>query len=73
MEFENVKEALKYLLEVNQQGGDMKVARIDSDGTRHEWEEATLEDYKESNRETVYAICDMLGLENIYLDGKAGK
>ena len=29
---------------------------------------ATLEDYKESNREAVYALCDMLGLEKVYLD-----
>lgn len=63
MEFESVEEALGFLLDVNHQDNDMKVATVNPDGTK-----ATLEDYKESNREAVYALCDMLGLEKVYLD-----
>ena len=46
----------------------MKVAVVNADGTRSDFKKATLEDYKESNREAVYALCDMLGLEKVYLD-----
>ena len=46
----------------------MKVATVKPDGTRSDFKKATLEDYKESNREDVYALCDMLGLEKVYLD-----
>ena len=68
MEFENVREVLEFLLDVNHQGNDMKVAVVNADGTRSNFRKATLEDYKESNREAVYALCDMLGLEKVYLD-----
>lgn len=64
MEFESVEEAL----ELNHQDNDMKVAVVNADGTRSDFKKATLEDYKESNREAVYALCDMLGLEKVYLD-----
>lgn len=68
MEFESVEEALGFLLDVNHQDNDMKVATVNPDGTRSDFKKATLEDYKESNREAVYAFCDMLGLEKVYLD-----
>lgn len=64
MEFESVEETL----ELNHQDNDMKVAVVNADGTRSDFKKATLEDYKESNREAVYALCDMLGLEKVYLD-----
>lgn len=68
MEFESVEEVLGFLLDINNQENEMKVATVNSDGTRSDFKKATLEDYKESNREAVYALCDMLGLEKIYLD-----
>ena len=68
MEFESVEEALEFLLDVNHQDNDMKVVVVNADGTRSNFKKATLEDYKESNREAVYALCDMLGLEKVYLD-----
>lgn len=56
MEFNTVKEALEWLIEVN--SGKLKV-----DG-----EEATVEKLQEVNRETIYGICDLLGLSDLYLD-----
>lgn len=68
MEFETVEEALEFLLDINNQGNEMRVATVNPNGTRSGFKKATLEDYKESNREAVYALCDMLGLEKVYLD-----
>ena len=68
MEFESVEEVLEFLLDINNQENEMKVATVNPDGTRSSFKKATLEDYKESNREAVYALCDMLGLEKVYLD-----
>lgn len=68
MEFETVEEALEFLLDINNQENEMRVATVNPDGTRSDFKKATLEDYKESNREAVYALCDMLGLEKVYLD-----
>ncbi|PAY26020.1 hypothetical protein [Ligilactobacillus salivarius] len=67
MEFESVEEALGFLLDTNHQGNEMRVATVNPDGTRSDFKKATLKDYKESNREAVYALCDMLGLEKVYL------
>ena len=70
MEFESVEEVLEFLLDINinHQENEMRVATVNPDGTRSNFKKATLEDYKESNREAVYALCDMLGLEKVYLD-----
>lgn len=56
MEFDTVKEALEWLIEVNT--GKLKV----------NGEEATVEKLQEVNRETIYGICDLLGLSDLYLD-----
>ena len=61
MEFESVEEALEFLLDVNHQDNDMKVATVNPDGTRSDFKKATLEDYKESNREAVYDYVTCLG------------
>lgn len=68
MEFETVEEALEFLLDINNQENEMRVANVNPDGTRSDFKKATLEDYKETNREAVYALCDMFGLEKVYLD-----
>lgn len=56
VEFDTVKEALEWLIEVNT--GKLKV----------NGEEATVEKLQEVNRETIYGICDLLGLSDLYLD-----
>lgn len=56
MEFDTVKEALEWLIEVN--SGNLKV----------NGKEATIEKLQEVNRETIYGICDLLGLSDLYLD-----
>ncbi|GET11639.1 hypothetical protein SN811_01390 [Ligilactobacillus agilis] len=56
MEFDTVKEALEWLIEIN--SGKLKV----------NGEEATIEKLQEVNRETIYGICDLLGLSDLYLD-----
>ena len=70
MEFESVEEVLEFLLDINinHQGNEMRVATVNPDGTRSDFKKATLKDYKESSREAVYALCDMLGLEKVYLE-----
>lgn len=52
MEFETVKEALEYLLTLN----NLKTRSI-VDGHL-----ATVDDYKEFNLEALYSLCDLLGL-----------
>lgn len=52
MEFETVKEALEYLLTLN----NLKTRSI-VDGRL-----ATVDDYKEFNLEALYSLCDLLGL-----------
>lgn len=37
MEFESVEEALEFLLDVNHQDNDMKVATVNPDGTRSDF------------------------------------
>lgn len=56
MEFDTVKEVLEWLIEVN--SGKLKV----------NGDEATVEKLQEVNRKTIYGICDLLGLSDLYLD-----
>lgn len=42
MEFESVEEALGFLLDVNHQDNDMKVATVNPDGTRSDFKKAQL-------------------------------
>ena len=56
MEFDTVKEALEWLIEVNS-------VKLKVNG-----EETTVEKLQEVNRETIYGICDLLGLSDLYLD-----
>lgn len=57
MEFENVKEALKYMLELSNPGTMIIV----------KGRETTIDDYKEEYSEALYQLCDMLGMEDLYL------
>lgn len=58
MEFETVKDAIKFMLELSEQGATMKTNGVDS----------TIDDYKELYREALYSVCDYLGMEDLYLD-----
>ena len=58
MEFENVKDAIKFMLELSEKGATMKTNGVDS----------TIDDYKELYREALYSVCDYLGMEDLYLD-----
>ena len=58
MEFESVEEVLEFLLDINNQENEMRVATVNPDGTRSNFKKATA----------VYSLCDMLGLEKVYLD-----
>lgn len=58
MEFETVKDAIQFMLELSEKGATMKTNGVDS----------TIDDYKEMYRETLYSMCDLLGMEDLYLD-----
>lgn len=62
MEFETVKEAMKFMLELSEKGATMKTNGVDS----------TIDDYKEMYRETLYSMCDLLGMQDLYLEDKGG-
>ena len=63
MEFKNVKDAIQFMLELSEKGTMMKTNGIDS----------TIEDYKEVYREALYSMCDLLGVEDLYLKPKEDK
>lgn len=63
MEFENVKDAIKFMLELSEKGSTMKANGVDS----------TIDDYKEMYRETLYSMCDLLGMANLYLEPNEDK
>ena len=58
MEFENVKDAIQFMLELSEKGATMKTNGVGS----------TIDDYKELYREALYSACDYLGMEDLYLD-----
>lgn len=57
MEFETVKECLKMLLDLNNTENELQV-----DGKL-----GTINDLKEFNFELIVNMCDLLGLESLYL------
>ena len=63
MEFENVKEAIRFMLELSEEGTTMKTNGVDF----------TIDDYKEMYREALYSMCDLLGMTNLYLEPNEDK
>ena len=63
MEFETVKEAIQFMLELSEKGATMKTNGVDS----------TIDDYKEMYRETLYSMCDLLGMQDLYLEPNKDK
>ncbi|WP_283590340.1 hypothetical protein [Ligilactobacillus saerimneri] len=57
MNFETVKEALEFLYSVNR-----KEAKVKVNG-----KPARVHDIQEMNREAIFGLCDLLGMEDIYL------
>ena len=62
MEFENVREAIQFMLELSEQGSTMKTNGVDS----------AIDDYKELYREALYSMCDLLGMQDLYLEEDKG-
>lgn len=58
MEFENVRDAIQFMLELSEKGATMKTNGVGS----------TIDDYKELYREALYSACDHLGMEDLYLN-----
>ena len=63
MEFKNVKEVINFLFEL----GDPATV-IFVDGI-----EGNIDSYKEQLREALYQLCDMLGMEDLYLYANKNK
>ena len=57
MEFKNVKEVINFLFEL---GDPATVIFVDSI-------EGNIDTYKEELRKALYQLCDMLGMEDLYL------
>ena len=57
MEFKNVKEVINFLFEL----GDPSTV-IFVDGI-----EGNIDNYKEQLRKALYQLCDMLGMEDLYI------
>lgn len=63
MEFENVKDAIKFMLELSEKGTTIKTNGVGS----------TIDDYKELYREALYSMCDLLGMQDLYLEPNKDK
>lgn len=67
MNYENVKDALKELVSLNNPGTTfVKVSTIT--GAKIDTREFELKDLQESNYELLANVCDLLGMSEIYLD-----
>lgn len=62
MEFENVRDTIQFMLELSEKGSAMQTNCVDS----------TIDDYKEMYRETLYSMCDLLGMQDLYLEEDKG-
>ena len=71
MEFENVRQALEYLLDVAQ-STEMVTKTYDDTGLIEE-RHATVKDMQEMMFEVAVNIADLLGLEEIYLEKEEAK
>lgn len=59
---DNLREALKTLIEYNTaEFGNVR----DGNGEEHE---ARIEDLQDMNLEVLYAMCDLLGMDDLYME-----
>lgn len=69
MNYENVKDALKELVSLNNPGTTfVKVSTIIDAGAKIDTRKFELKDLQESNYELLANVCDLLGMSEIYLD-----
>ena len=63
MEFKNVKEIINFLFELGDPSTMIFVDDI----------EGNIDTYKEELRKALYPLCDLLGMEDLYLKPKEDK
>ncbi len=69
VEYENVKDALKQLVRLNEPGTTFgKVSTTVDNGIKIDKREFTIKDLQESNYELLANVCDLLGMSDIYLE-----
>lgn len=70
VEYENVKDALKQLVQLNEPGTTFgKISTIVFDnGIKTDKREFTIKDLQDSNYELLANVCDLLGMSDIYLE-----
>lgn len=69
VEYENVKDALKQLVQLNEPGTTFgKVSTIVDNGIKTDKRKFTIKDLQESNYELLANVCDLLGMSDIYLE-----
>lgn len=69
VEYENVKDALKQLVRLNEPDTTFgKVSTIVDNRIKTDKREFTIKDLQESNYELLANVCDLLGMSDIYLE-----
>lgn len=69
MNYENVKDALKELVALNDPNTTFdKVSTITDSGVKINRRKFELKDLQESNYELLANVCDLLGMSDIYLE-----
>lgn len=69
VEYENVKDALKQLVRLNDPNTTFdKVSTITDSGVKINRRKFELKDLQESNYELLANVCDLLGMSDIYLE-----
>ena len=69
MNYENVKDALKELVTLNDPNTTFdKVSTITDSGVKINRRKFKLKDLQESNYELLANVCDLLGMSDIYLE-----
>ena len=69
MNYENVKDALKELITLNDPNTTFdKVSTITDSGVKINRRKFELKDFQESNYELLANVCDLLGMSDIYLE-----
>lgn len=69
MNYENVRDALKELVALNNPNTTFgKVSTIIDSGVKISLSKFELKDLQESNYELLANVCDLLGMSEIYLD-----
>lgn len=69
MNYENVKDALKELVTLNDPNTTFdKVSTITDSGVKINRRKFGLKDLQESNYELLANVCDLLGMSDIYLE-----